>query len=157
MYRYIGRAEDREDAARQPGGVAIRSLDDLVRWVAANPDAAEEGATYVVDLGGVLRLAPRRSEHVACARGQEVLAAGELRATPAGKVLEISNHSAGYCPGPECWPAVASALASAGVAGPPFFTRVHIFRRCRRCDQMNLVKDGWFVCVFCDAELPRTE
>src|SRR5918911_838983 len=71
--------------------------------------------------GRTLRLAARRTEHVACAQGAPVLAAGEIRFTRADvlpQVLEITNQSTGYCPEPESWPAVAAALSAIGLAAP---------------------------------------
>ncbi|AKJ03031.1 hypothetical protein ATI61_113217 [Archangium gephyra] len=156
-YTYVGPEEIRRSVASFPAGTPITSRSDLETWLAANPDALAEGATYVVDLQGRLRLAPRRSEHVACAGGEEVLAAGELRFRRAGTtpcVAEVSNQSTGYCPDTDCWAAVALALGRAGVTAPPGFTHEVIFRRCERCGERNLVKEGWFVCVFCDADLP---
>jgi hypothetical protein len=67
----------------------------------------------------------------------------------------VSNQSTGYCPDPDCWPAVAAALRSAGVAAPVGFTRRFVFRRCFTCGQINLIKDDWYVCAACDADLPR--
>jgi hypothetical protein len=156
-YTYVGPEEIRRSVASFPVGTAIASLRDLEAWLAANPDALGEGATYVVDLRALLRLAPRRSEHVACAGGEEVLAAGEIRFQRTGSqlaVAEVSNQSTGYCPDTDCWAAVALALGRMGVTPPPGFTREVIFRRCTRCGERNLVKEGWFVCVFCDADLP---
>jgi hypothetical protein len=138
----------------------VRDEATVVTWLAANPDAETEGATFVVDPAGVLRIAPRRSEHVACAGGGAVLAAGEIRfARLAGgrvEVVEVSNQSTGYCPDPDCWPAVAAALAAAGIRAPTGFTSACVFRRCGACGQTNLVKEAWFVCATCDAELPAT-
>ncbi len=135
----------------------MTSKRELEAWLTAHPEAFSEGATYVVDLQGRLRLAPRRSEHVACAGGEEVLAAGEVRFGRAGAypaVVEISNQSTGYCPDTACWPAVAMALRKAGLTVPPGFTLKIVFRRCTRCGEINLVKEEWFVCVFCEADLP---
>jgi hypothetical protein len=70
-------------------------------------------------------------------------------------VTTISNQSTGYCPDPDCWPAVAEALARAGVTVPTGFTHAFIFRRCAECGEINVVKDDWFVCAHCDSELPR--
>jgi len=156
-YTYVGPEEIRRSVASFPAGSAIASLRDLETWLVANPDALEEGATYVVDLQALLRLAPRRSEHVACAGGEEVLAAGEIRFQKRGSqlaVAEVSNQSTGYCPDTDCWAAVALALGRTGMTPPPGFTHEVIFRRCARCGERNLVKEGWFVCVFCDADLP---
>lgn len=157
LHAYVGPAAIRERPRGEPGA-PIASLSDLSAWLQAEPDALGEGATYVVDRHGRLRLAPRRSEHVDCAGGDAVLAAGELRFARAGDrfvVREVSNQSTGYCPDPDCWPAVAAALTAAGLVAPPGFTRAFVFRRCPRCDQINLVKEDWFVCAACDADLPR--
>jgi hypothetical protein len=100
------------------------------------------------------RLAPRRSEHVACAGGRDVLAAGEIRLDGACAVAEVTNNSTGYCPPEDCWEAVRLALDAAGMQHPSGFTFVAHFRRCPRCRERNLVKDDWYVCAMCDAELP---
>lgn len=157
LYDYVGPEAIR---ARERGEVGVRvgSRDDLAAWLAVHPEAVVEGATFVVDVDGALRLAPRRSEHLDCAGGGPVRAAGEVRfAKVAGRpvVAEISNQSTGYCPDPDCWPAVAAALGAAGIPGPRGFTDAFVFRRCAACRQINLVKDEWFVCAGCDAELPR--
>ncbi|WP_164018423.1 hypothetical protein [Pyxidicoccus trucidator] len=156
-YTYVGPEEIRRASASHPAGTPIASRDDAAAWLQAYPDARTEGATYVVDLQGRLRLAPRRSEHVACSGGVEVLAAGEVRFQGAGArlaVAEVSNQSTGYCPDTSCWDAVVLAIRGAGLEPPRAFTPEVVFRRCTRCGEINLVKEGWFVCVFCDADLP---
>lgn len=133
----------------------MRSLEEVLAWLELNPDARSEGATYVVDLEGTLRLAPRRSEHVGCAKGADVLAAGEIRFAERGPAVEeLSNQSTGYCPDVTCFDAVARALRTAGLGAPARFSTEIVFRRCVRCAQINLVKEGWFICVFCEADLP---
>lgn len=159
-YRYVGPAAVR--AAVRPGsaGQPITSPDDLTAWLGTrDADEAAEPFTFVVDLEGALRLAPRRSEHVACAAGAPVLSAGEItfvRGRDRWIVSEISNQSTGYCPDPASWPAVGEALDAAGLAHPGRFTDPIVFRRCPRCQERNLVKDGHFACAICDAALPRT-
>ncbi|KAB8197660.1 hypothetical protein FH608_003765 [Nonomuraea phyllanthi] len=159
-YRYVGPAELK--AAIRPGseGHPIRSRADFDRW-AAEHAAAElaEPFTFVVDMDDVLRLAPRRSEHVACAAGRPVLSAGEIafsREGEAGRwvVVEVSNHSTGYCPDTSSWPAVAEALDRAGLEHPPTFTHEVVFRRCPACQEHNIVREDDFVCVFCGNDLP---
>ncbi|MCP3064608.1 hypothetical protein LXT21_38135 [Myxococcus sp. K38C18041901] len=135
----------------------MTSLSELCSWLSVHPEAFDEGATYVVDLRGRLRLAPRRSEHVACADGEEVLAAGEIRFRLNGgppAVAEVSNLSTGYCPDVTCWAAVARSLALLGLHSPSGFSVAMAFRRCLACGEVTLVKEGWFVCAFCDADLP---
>jgi hypothetical protein len=156
-YRYVGPDDVRETAVRSGAhGIVIRSPDDAARW-AASVAGPREPFTYVVDVAGWLRLAPRRSEHVACAGGGEVLGAGEItlaRAAAGWTVVEISNQSTGYCPDPASWSAVASALDRAGLRRPDGFTSAFVFRRCPSCRGTNIVKDEDFVCSVCGRELP---
>jgi hypothetical protein len=158
-YRYVGPADVRSAALRGDEGYLVWSLGDFERWVAtgSSRDLAEP-FTYVVDAEGVLRLAPRRSEHVACAGGGEVLGAGEVtfaRERDGWMVSEISNQSTGYCPDIGSWPAVAAALDQAGLAHPDGFTSRFLFRRCPRCQERNVVKEDDFVCAACGSDLPQ--
>jgi len=158
VYSYVGPADIAAAVAASPAGVALTDLSVLAQWHAAQPsDERDEPFTYVVGLDRVLRAAPRRSEHVACAGGSPVLAAGEIAFTSrAGlwSIGHVSNQSTGYCPDAACWPSVAAALDRLGVAHPGAFTTEILFRRCPACGEVNVVRDGDLVCVFCDAELP---
>jgi len=69
-------------------------------------------------------------------------------------VIAVSNLSTGYCPEPASWPAVADALDRAGIPHPGRFTSAFLFRRCPACGERNVIKDDYFVCVVCDADLP---
>ncbi|MEU8825696.1 hypothetical protein [Streptomyces sp. NPDC048636] len=69
-------------------------------------------------------------------------------------VDEVSNQSTGCCPDISSWTAVGKALDRAGIAAPGGFAHEVIFRRCPGCQQLNIVRDGHFVCVFCDTPLP---
>lgn len=156
-YSYVGPAELR--ATKTAGdAVTITAPAFLADWLGRR-DRTEraEPFTFVVTLDGTLRLAPRRSEHVALAEAHDVLAAGEMAFAPAGsgwRVAEVSNQSTGYCPDPDSWPAVAAALDRAGLPHPDTFTAEVIFRRCEACAQRNVVRDGDFTCALCDAALP---
>ncbi|MBC6457601.1 hypothetical protein [Actinomadura sp. HBU206391] len=159
-YRYVGPAELSDEV--RPGGeaVVIGCQADLDRWLKGRGGVQDldEPFTFVVGLDGLLRLAPRRSEHVACAGGRDVLAAGEVRfAGTAGEwsVAQVSNQSTGYCPDPDCWPAVAGALERAGLPHPGDFTDKLLFRRCPGCGERNVVKDRYFFCDLCGAMLPE--
>ncbi|MBA2541760.1 MAG: hypothetical protein H0V17_19105 [Deltaproteobacteria bacterium] len=154
-YTYVGPEEIR--ARVSPTGTPIGSVDDLRAWVVAHDADREHGtvpATFTVQPDGMLRIAPRRSEHVACAGGESVLSAGELFLV-ANAVEGASNQSTGYCPEPICWVALAAALDRAGIPHPGKFTIEVTFRRCTSCGERNLVKDDWYTCAICDAELPR--
>ncbi len=159
-YRYVGPAAIRERERGSPPGVALRRLEDLQRWLAARGHGGTQGhvltVTFVVTPDGLLRIADRRSEHVACAAGGDVLAAGELEfGTSPLEITGASNQSTGYCPEPRCWHALAAALDRLGVPHPGGFTFACEFRRCPACGQRNLVKDGWLECGVCGAELPE--
>ncbi|MSP91876.1 MAG: hypothetical protein EXR79_08780 [Myxococcales bacterium] len=114
-------------------------------------------ATYVVDMKGELWIADRRSEHIACARGSDVLAAGEMQfevnATSV-RATTVSNLSTGYCPAPRCFASVAHALDAAGIAHPGHLTARFTFRKCQDCGWINVIKDDWFVCSVCESDLP---
>ncbi len=153
--RYVGPPEVLERVRGEAEGTLIESLGDLVTWLDATPDPDGGWRTYVVDLAGRLLVAPRRSEHVACAGTRNVLAAGEIRFDKPGRVQEVTNQSTGYCPPEDCWLAVATALDRAKIPRPSAFTFVAKFRLCPACGERNLVKEDWFVCTFCDADLPE--
>jgi len=72
-YLYVGPKEILEIAKTQPSGVVIESCDDISAWL--ETDSTEQLAdgtwiaTFTIGPGETLNLAPRRSEHVACAAG----------------------------------------------------------------------------------------
>jgi len=162
LYRYVGAADILRYVQGQPGGVPLASPADLDTWRAATaPRLAPEDplwATFVVDAAGLLLVADRHSEHVVCAGGRPVRSAGEIAFTrsPASGwvVASVTNQSTGYCPEPESWPAVAAVLDRISLPHPGGFTTSFIFRRCHACAQLNLVKDGDFICAVCGADLP---
>lgn len=133
----------------------------MLRWFrnAQELNESEEVvATFVVDEIGILRIADRRSEHYACAGGRNVQSAGEITFSIANdniSVIWVTNHSTGYCPEPESWPAVEAALERAGIPAPSGFSQAIVFRRCQNCQSINIVKDLAFVCDVCSAMLPR--
>jgi hypothetical protein len=157
-YDYIGPSELRDQLTDARPRAEITSAADLAGFLTRSDQDPAEPCTFVIDTHGRLRLAPRQSEHVACAAGQPVLAAGEIGFTRHGTnwaVTEVTNQSTGYCPDPDCWPAVAAALDQAGIAHPGGFTAALVFRRCEHCGQRNIVKDDWFVCGTCGHDLPQ--
>ena len=88
-----------------------------------------------------------------------MLSAGEitfLRHRSGWGVESISNQSTGFCPEPESWEAVTAALDGTGLESPKGWSNEILFRRCPRCGERNIVKDSWFLCDMCDAELPKT-
>ncbi|MFC5918327.1 hypothetical protein [Streptomyces pulveraceus] len=157
-YRYVGPVDLEAVVRPGSGGCRIGSTTDFGVWIAER-SAAElaEPFTFAIGVDGVLLLAPRRSEHVACAGGGVVLSAGEISfAREAGQwaVGDVSNHSTGYCPDVSSWPAVAQALDHVGLRRPSGFTHEVVFRRCSACQEHNIVREGDFVCVFCFSDLP---
>ncbi|MEU4133932.1 hypothetical protein [Streptomyces wuyuanensis] len=159
-YRYVGPVELKAAVRPGSGGDLISFAAEFVGWIAGR-SAAElaEPFTFVVGTDGVLRLALRRSEHVACAGGGMVLSAGEIsfvREADRWAVGEVSNQSTGYCPDVTSWSAVARALDRVGLGRPSGFTHEVVFRRCPDCQEHNIVREDDFVCVFCGSDLPET-
>ncbi|MER5918558.1 hypothetical protein ABT124_52245, partial [Streptomyces sp. NPDC001982] len=155
----VGPVDLKAEVRPGSGGCRIGSAADFDSWVTER-SAAElvEPFTFVVGTDGALRLAPRRSEHVACASGGLVLSAGEISFTSeAGRwvVGDVSNHSTGYCPDVSSWSAVAQALDGVGLGHPSSFTHEVVFRRCPGCQERNIVREDDFVCVFCGSDLPE--
>lgn len=158
-YRYVGPPDLRALVRPEAEGRSIHSASDFADWVSSlAPVELAEPFTFVIDSAVVLRLAPRRSEHVVCAGGGPVLGAGEMsfrRESGQWVVAEVSNQSTGYCPDISSWQAVTEALDAAGIEHPSGFTHEVVFRRCPSCSQLNIVREEDFICVFCDEDLPR--
>lgn len=158
LYHYVGSSENLASVSNDPAGEVIESATDLRSWLSGNAaEATSQGAitaTYTIDRKSRLLLAQRRTEHVACASGGPVKSAGEISFTVDGKLLEVSNQSTGFCPEPESWPAVATALRNVVSEAPSAFTVAFTFRRCPSCKQILVIKDQWFVCDVCDADVP---
>ncbi|WP_019068254.1 hypothetical protein [Streptomyces hokutonensis] len=157
-YRYVGPAELKAAVRPGGGGRRIGSASDFAGWIVEQSVAElTEPFTFVVGMDGALRLAPRRSEHVACAGGDMVLGAGEISfLCEAGRwtVSEVSNQSTGYCPDVNSWAEVARSLDAAELRRPSGFTYEVVFRRCPDCREHNIVREDDFVCVFCGSDLP---
>jgi hypothetical protein len=161
LYQYIGPAEIRKRFSNALPGVRIEAVADLESWIQSTRQQPSLTGmlplTFVIDEEGILRVGDRRSEHVACSGGRPVFSAGEMffRVTANGpELVEVSNQSTGFCPEPKSWPAVATALDRLGIRHPNGFTQEVIFRRCQACGERNVVKDDWFICGLCGAELP---
>jgi hypothetical protein len=160
LYPYIGPKKIADRVHFAPPGIRIGRPNDLVAWIRQTAqlpdDSGELTATFVIDESGALRIADRRSEHVACAGGKAVQSAGEItfRLGTEPTVIWVTNQSTGYCPEPESWPAVASALEHAGFHPADGFDLALEFRRCTACGSINIVKNGVFECAVCSAPLP---
>ncbi len=162
-YRYVGPNEIADAVKDVAPGTLLRSKSDVLAWVRQfRADFDRLGCliqTFVVTEDGSLCVADRHSEHVACAGGAPVLAAGEITFHLSGASVEVeavTNQSTGYCPEPESWHAIANALAQAAIAEPGGYTTTFVFRRCEHCGQINLIKDEIFQCAVCDHGLPST-
>jgi hypothetical protein len=160
-YRYVGPEVIAQRSTYSPLGTPVETVADVIRWIRHTCQQLDQSksliATFVVDDSGTLRIADRRSEHVACAGGQAVQSAGEITFTVVGSnvtVAEVTNQSTGYCPEPDSWPAVKADLERAGLTAPDAFAREFVFRRCARCDTINIIKDEVFECAVCWCSLP---
>jgi hypothetical protein len=158
LYKYVGPPHVLASVSNSPAGEVIETLAELKTWLAANQaDMDASGVittTYVIDRQGRLLIAPRRTEHVACAAGGPVKSAGEISFTLSGRVVDVSNQSTGFCPEPESWEAVGAALGGIFADPPRAFSREFTFRRCPSCAQILIIKDNWFVCDICGADAP---
>lgn len=156
LYRYVGSDEIAQQAQASIERLQPASPADIRAW-APRPLRGALELTYIVDTAGNLWLSDRRTEHVACARGGQVLGAGEL-ALEIGRaritVASVTNQSTGYCPEPDCWPAVREALSRAGLGPPAAFTHAFRYRRCTTCRGINILKDAMPDCPVCGTALP---
>lgn len=163
LFQYVGSSEIAKNAGHTERQLIETSADVLNFLQENNQNLDEENkviVTFIVSaFSGVLYIADRHSEHISCARGKQVRAAGEMSfQTENGdvKVSEVTNQSTGFCPIAETsWPAVEQALDKAGIARPAYWTQIFVFRSCRACGQLNIVKDDWFFCAECDESLPE--
>ncbi len=158
-YKYVGPHEIQAQVASGPKGHTIACIGDLFDWMRSTNigHSGELTVTFIINLNGDLCVADWRSEHVACAGGKNVLAAGEMTFEydrESIRIEAVTNQSTGYCPEPESWTAVETALNQIGIVHPGKYTTAMIFRRCESCGQKNLVKDEWFYCLVCNGELP---
>jgi hypothetical protein len=142
--------------------VKVARLSEIIRWTAKFLRSGQTHgvvpATFIVDTAEELWIADRHSEHVACAAGKEVLAAGEIvfeRRDQEVWAREITNQSTGYCPEPDSWTVVTRVLKSLGLPHPSSFTVAFEFRRCDHCGSINIIKDQVFECAVCNSPLSQ--
>ena len=157
LYRYVGPPHLRGAASTARGRIA--SAADVVAWARRNGEARGEFVvTFIVNAREELWIADRHSEHVWCAAGGPVKSAGEMTFVVDKERVEVvamSNQSTGYCPPPSTWLLTSHVLGVAGLPHPETWTEQFDFRRCDGCGAINLIKDDWFVCAVCDADLAR--
>jgi hypothetical protein len=158
-YSYVGPPDIKHTARRDRLCLCVTSLADLLPWSVEFLSGHARGTftvTFIIDTCEQLWLADRRSEHVACADGQDVLAAGEITFERHANIIhaaEVTNQSTGYCPEPASWSVVTQVLARLGISHPNYFTGAFIFRRCNKCGTTNLIKDHVFECAVCNSKL----
>ena len=161
-YHYVGPHDLQHLLAQPSDRLLIGHPEDVHAWIGAAHQKLTPNhsitTTFIIDTNGDLWIADRHSEHVACAAGQAVIAAGEITFAfhkHQITVSEITNQSTGYCPEPESWAAVSRTLATLGIEHPPGFTTLFIFRRCQECGTINIVKEELFECAVCETILSR--
>ena len=163
-YSYVGPENilRRPSSAEGPPRVRVDKARDVIDWFMSRKRSLTKServvVTFVVDVDGALWISDRETEHVLCAGGGDVRAAGEITFSSAGDDIEavgITNQSTGYCPEPDSWTEVEVALEKASISHPGFYTEVFLFRRCPSCRQINIIKDRIFECDVCGAGLSR--
>ncbi len=162
QYRYIGSDDIKNLVCPSEHRAIVHQAQDIIRWIKGTGQLHKNTgfvvATFIIDTNENLWIADRHSEHYVCAQGKEVLSAGEITFSVDRsnvEVVEITNQSTGYCPEPESWTIVQQALTRAKIPHPKGFTFEFIFRRCEKCYAKNVVKEGWFDCGVCGAELSQ--
>ncbi len=166
LYHYCGPKDIREATRTAPQGFRIDSPTAIEQWIRESEQRPEGGlviATYVVDGNRAFRVADRHSEHVACAGGGPVLAAGEASFQRQKKehiIVGLSNLSRGFCPEPDCVLAVVTALDRAHVSHPARLTEAYLFRRCQEVDcesggEVQVVPLDGRWCKACGSPLPE--
>ncbi|WP_083469641.1 hypothetical protein [Herpetosiphon geysericola] len=161
-YQYCGPIELSHMPDPLPSRSQICQRADAEAWIAAQRLGSAKHqqltATFIIDQALQLWLADQRSEHVVCARGAAVLAAGEISFELEANRLsrcELTNQSTGYCPEPASWAVVQQVLDSIGLSHDGAWATSYEFRCCPACTMLNLIKEGWFFCAVCEHELPR--
>lgn len=144
-YHYIGSPELNRPTAIPRLRVSHRSA--ILPWVRQQSPESKSRyfATYIISTEQKLWISDRHSEHVACAAGQPVLAAGEIEFVLEQEleVEYLSNQSLGYCPRVSCWTVVDEVLTRLQIPHPERFTLACQFRRCEQCAALQIVKDEY--------------
>lgn len=160
VYQYVGPHELQRLVDRPSDRTLVLQPDDVRTWFSTTQQEVTRDqsvtATFIIDTMHQLWIADRHSEHVVCAAGQPVLAAGEITFIIQREhlsVSEITNQSTGYCPEPACWATVAATLDALSLDHPAAFTTTFIFRRCEQCGTINIVKEDIFECGVCGTAL----
>lgn len=158
-YSYVGAEKIKEETDLTIGGYKIVEVEDIKEWIQGRPSELANGtitATFVISEEEELIINGRHTEHIMCAKGHNVLSAGEvifqLEANEIS-ISEISNQSTGYCPKPASWPIVEMVLAKIGIEYPEGFTNAYDFRYCEACKNINLIKDDVYQCLVCNSDL----
>lgn len=162
LYDYVGPSSIRASARFDTPRHEVHGASGLHSWAHSHRlfDGRDQLVTftYVILPPARLFVADRHSEHVACARGDSVLTAGEItfeRVGPRWIVSETSNLSTGYCPESESWRPLSDALQAAGFAPIDDFTNSFEFRYCLQCRQTCVIKDDIYECPSCLNTLPQ--
>ena len=145
-YPYIGPDHILERVYENFQGFRIGIPMDFLIWIHQTKQKLQNGiltVTYVINEEKQLLIADRHSEHVQCAFGQPVLAAGELTIEVDKQhveIFEISNQSTGYCPHVNSWSVVEEVLSKMGMVYPDYFTSAFTFGYCDTCQKPSILK-----------------
>ena len=159
IYSYVGPKHIINSVSYNIQKFRVTNSENVKQWIQKTSQVMERDysiiATYIIDEQQQLWITDRRYEHVACAEGKRVLAAGEMTFLVENNVSisEISNQSTGYCPKKSCWQVVETVMRRTGMNFPNYWTLAVTFRMCKNCHQRNIVKDAFFICDVCGEAL----
>ncbi len=161
-YPYVGQENLDELEFQNNISEKIAKPTDVLDWIQRADQKADEDdvfmATFVLSQDAKFYISDRYIDHVQIVQGKEVLSAGEASFFLQDNIISITaitNYSVGYCPEPESWKWVRKYLTKIGFEHPDGFTTEFIYRKCDKCETINVVKDDWYVCAVCDKDLDK--
>lgn len=128
-YCYIGPAELNVELEIPRRHVTYRN--QIEEWLNRR-EVDQCSVTYIVNQAEELWISDRQTEHVVCAQGKPVLAAGEIGflLNQTIEIEYVSNQSLGYCLPQNTWSVTQRVLDRLEIPHPGEFTLRCEFRRC---------------------------
>ncbi|AZZ91839.1 hypothetical protein EUZ85_14310 [Hahella sp. KA22] len=162
LYSYVGPKDLLLLVDNDVERFAIYSHLDVLDWKSKTEQTLQKDktitATYIIDTNDTLYIGDRHMEHVSCAIGDHIKAAGEITfeiTTHQVSIIGATNQSTGYCPEKSCWNELRKALEKTSMRTVNGFTESFEFRICTHCKTINIIKESVFYCAVCDSKLSK--